>query len=75
MKEQFQADQTGIFYCPNTDCGVKIGKFSHYGEQCSCGKFVCPAYQFHSKKINSTEIEQIVEKIESKVQIEEENKE
>ena len=44
--------QKGIITCPTPNCGQKLGSFSHFGSQCSCGKWVCPAYQIHKSNVD-----------------------
>ena len=34
--------QAGKLLCPK--CKEKLGSFAHYGAQCSCGRWVSPAY-------------------------------
>ena len=34
----------GKIMCPIQNCGAKLGNFSQFGAQCSCGGWVCPAY-------------------------------
>jgi hypothetical protein len=37
-------------------CGNKIGAYSHFGQQCSCTKFVCPAYQIHKSNVDEIKV-------------------
>ena len=47
--------QAGKILCPNvTRCTHKLGTFAHYGSQCSCGKWVCPAYQIQAARVDKT---------------------
>lgn len=45
-----EAVQHGKIVCPK--CQDAIGKFAHYGAQCSCGCWVNPSYQLHKSKID-----------------------
>ena len=42
--------QQGKIQCPR--CSENVGKFFHFGAQCSCGCFVAPAYQLHKDKVD-----------------------
>lgn len=42
--------QQGKIQCPK--CNDTIGKFFHFGGQCSCGCWVNPAYQLHKAKVD-----------------------
>ena len=42
--------QAGKIVCPTPRCGEKLGAFAHYGAQCSCARWVSPAYQVHKSK-------------------------
>ena len=44
--------QAGKILCPNPKCKDKLGSFAHYGAQCSCGRWVSPAYQVHKAKVD-----------------------
>lgn len=39
----------GKINCPN--CSCKLGEYNWSGRQCSCGKFVTPAFQMHSSAV------------------------
>ncbi|ORC84316.1 dual specificity phosphatase 12 [Trypanosoma theileri] len=39
-------------YCPNQNCGVKIGTQSWIGSQCSCGAWITPAFKIHSRAVD-----------------------
>lgn len=36
--------------CPK--CNSKLGSFNWYGEQCSCGRWVTPAFQMHKNRVD-----------------------
>ena len=36
---------SGKLHCPY--CSAKLGEFNWAGKQCSCGKYVTPAFQIH----------------------------
>lgn len=36
--------------CPK--CSSKLGSFNWYGEQCSCGRWVTPAFQIHKNRVD-----------------------
>lgn len=40
----------GIISC--SICSVKLGEFNWAGRQCSCGKFVVPAFQIHKSCVD-----------------------
>ncbi|XP_014439014.2 dual specificity protein phosphatase 12 isoform X2 [Tupaia chinensis] len=40
----------GQLLCPK--CGAKLGSFNWYGEQCSCGRWVTPAFQMHKNRVD-----------------------
>ena len=39
---------TGCISCPK--CNTTLGAYAWSGTQCSCGSWVCPAFQIHKKK-------------------------
>ncbi|XP_020791762.1 dual specificity protein phosphatase 12 [Boleophthalmus pectinirostris] len=45
----------GQLLCPK--CNSKLGSFNWYGDQCSCGRWVTPAFQLHCNRVD--EIRQI----------------
>ena len=47
-----ESQQHGVLYCPNPKCKAKLGSYSHFGAQCSCGKFTCPAYQIPKSNVD-----------------------
>ncbi|MBN3296632.1 DUS12 phosphatase, partial [Amia calva] len=40
----------GQLLCPK--CNSKLGSFNWYGEQCSCGRWVTPAFQIHKNRVD-----------------------
>lgn len=40
----------GQLLCPK--CSAKLGSFNWYGEQCSCGRWVTPAFQIHKNRVD-----------------------
>ncbi|XP_069593307.1 dual specificity protein phosphatase 12 isoform X2 [Ranitomeya imitator] len=40
----------GQLLCPK--CNAKLGSFNWYGEQCSCGRWVTPAFQVHKNRVD-----------------------
>ncbi|XP_069497390.1 dual specificity protein phosphatase 12 isoform X2 [Ambystoma mexicanum] len=40
----------GQLLCPK--CAYKLGSFNWYGEQCSCGRWVTPAFQIHKNRVD-----------------------
>ncbi|XP_037362468.1 dual specificity protein phosphatase 12 [Talpa occidentalis] len=40
----------GQLLCPK--CNAKLGSFNWYGEQCSCGRWVTPAFQIHKNRVD-----------------------
>lgn len=36
--------------CPK--CNAKLGSFNWYGEQCSCGRWITPAFQIHKNRVD-----------------------
>ncbi|CAL9689189.1 unnamed protein product [Knipowitschia caucasica] len=48
----------GQLLCPK--CNSKLGSFNWCGEQCSCGRWVTPAFQLHRNRVD--EIRQISQK-------------
>lgn len=40
----------GQLLCPK--CSYKLGSFNWYGEQCSCGRWVTPAFQIHKNRVD-----------------------
>ncbi|XP_032147481.1 dual specificity protein phosphatase 12 isoform X2 [Sapajus apella] len=44
----------GQLLCPK--CGAKLGSFNWYGEQCSCGRWITPAFQIHKNRVDEMKI-------------------
>ncbi|XP_059840541.1 dual specificity protein phosphatase 12 isoform X1 [Hypanus sabinus] len=40
----------GQLLCPKCNC--KLGSFNWYGDQCSCGRWVTPAFQIHKNRVD-----------------------
>lgn len=40
----------GQLLCPK--CNAKLGSLNWYGEQCSCGRWVTPAFQVHKNRVD-----------------------
>ncbi|XP_074077939.1 dual specificity protein phosphatase 12 [Macrotis lagotis] len=40
----------GQLLCPK--CSAKLGSFNWYGEQCSCGRWMTPAFQIHKNRVD-----------------------
>ncbi|XP_023555623.1 dual specificity protein phosphatase 12 isoform X2 [Octodon degus] len=40
----------GQLLCPK--CSAKLGSFNWYGEQCSCGRWITPAFQVHKNRVD-----------------------
>ncbi|XP_063796700.1 dual specificity protein phosphatase 12 [Pseudophryne corroboree] len=40
----------GQLLCPK--CNSKLGSFNWYGEQCSCGRWITPAFQVHKNRVD-----------------------
>ncbi|XP_053550069.1 dual specificity protein phosphatase 12 [Bombina bombina] len=47
----------GQLLCPK--CSSKLGSFNWYGEQCSCGRWVTPAFQIHKNRVDEVKAIQI----------------
>ena len=57
MEPSFKENgQQGKIICPTPGCGHKLGAYSHFGQQCSCTKFVCPAYQIHKTNVDEVKV-------------------
>ncbi|MCJ8740294.1 hypothetical protein PDJAM_G00057290 [Pangasius djambal] len=50
MEEALLGVMDGQLLCPK--CSSKLGSFNWYGEQCSCGRWVTPAFQMHKNKVD-----------------------
>ncbi|XP_040859302.1 dual specificity protein phosphatase 12 isoform X1 [Ochotona curzoniae] len=44
----------GQLLCPK--CSAKLGSFNWYGEQCSCGRWITPAFQIHKNRVDEKKI-------------------
>ncbi|KAJ8357184.1 hypothetical protein SKAU_G00199780 [Synaphobranchus kaupii] len=40
----------GQLLCPK--CSTKLGSFNWYGERCSCGRWITPAFQIHKNRVD-----------------------
>ncbi|KAM9468440.1 dual specificity protein phosphatase 12 [Clarias gariepinus] len=50
MEEALLGVMDGQLLCPK--CSSKLGSFNWYGEQCSCGRWVTPAFQMHKNRVD-----------------------
>ncbi|XP_023662266.1 dual specificity protein phosphatase 12 [Paramormyrops kingsleyae] len=50
MEEALLGVMDGQLLCPK--CNSKLGSFNWYGEQCSCGRWVTPAFQIHKNRVD-----------------------
>ncbi|XP_062872976.1 dual specificity protein phosphatase 12 [Trichomycterus rosablanca] len=50
MQEALLGVMDGQLLCPK--CSSKLGCFNWYGEQCSCGRWVTPAFQMHKNRVD-----------------------
>ncbi|XP_069334529.1 dual specificity protein phosphatase 12 [Eulemur rufifrons] len=50
MESTLLGVMVGQLLCPK--CGAKLGSFSWYGEQCSCGRRITPAFQIHKNRVD-----------------------
>ncbi|KAM4552026.1 dual specificity protein phosphatase 12 isoform 1-T3 [Odontesthes bonariensis] len=55
MEEALLGVMNGQLLCPK--CSSKLGSFNWCGDQCSCGRWVTPAFQLHRNRVD--EIRQI----------------
>ncbi|XP_072802334.1 dual specificity protein phosphatase 12 isoform X2 [Vicugna pacos] len=44
----------GQLLCPK--CNAKLGSFNWYGEQCSCGRWITPAFQIHKNRVDEMKV-------------------
>ncbi|XP_076833247.1 dual specificity protein phosphatase 12 [Brachyhypopomus gauderio] len=51
MEEVLLGVMDGQLLCPK--CNSKLGSFNWYGEQCSCGRWVTPAFQMHKNRVDA----------------------
>ncbi|XP_053325319.1 dual specificity protein phosphatase 12 isoform X1 [Spea bombifrons] len=57
MEEALLGVMDGQLLCPKCKC--KLGSFNWYGEQCSCGRWVTPAFQVHKNRVDEVKAVQI----------------
>ncbi|XP_066542428.1 dual specificity protein phosphatase 12 [Hoplias malabaricus] len=50
MEEALLGVMDGQLLCPK--CSSKLGSFNWYGDQCSCGRWVTPAFQMHKNRVD-----------------------
>ncbi|KAM6918683.1 dual specificity protein phosphatase 12 [Xenentodon cancila] len=50
MENALLGVMNGQLLCPK--CRSKLGSFSWYGDQCSCGRWVAPAFQLHRNRVD-----------------------
>ncbi|XP_069794217.1 dual specificity protein phosphatase 12 isoform X2 [Narcine bancroftii] len=50
MKSSLLGVLDGQLLCPK--CNSKLGSFNWYGDQCSCGRWVTPAFQIHKSRVD-----------------------
>ncbi|NP_001016576.1 dual specificity protein phosphatase 12 [Xenopus tropicalis] len=50
MEEALLGVMDGQLLCPK--CSSKLGSFNWYGVQCSCGRWVTPAFQIHKNRVD-----------------------
>ncbi|TRY56832.1 hypothetical protein DNTS_004103 [Danionella cerebrum] len=50
MEQALLGVMDGQLLCPK--CCSKLGSFNWYGEQCSCGRWVTPAFQMHKNRVD-----------------------
>ncbi|XP_045908018.1 dual specificity protein phosphatase 12 [Micropterus dolomieu] len=55
MEQALLGVMDGQLLCPK--CSSKLGSFSWCGDQCSCGRWVTPAFQLHRNRVD--EIQQV----------------
>ncbi|XP_029930843.1 dual specificity protein phosphatase 12 isoform X1 [Myripristis murdjan] len=55
MEQALLGVMDGQLLCPK--CSCKLGSFSWCGDQCSCGRWVTPAFQLHCSRVD--EIQQL----------------
>nr|XP_045016520.1 dual specificity protein phosphatase 12 isoform X1 [Jaculus jaculus] len=44
----------GQLLCPK--CNAKLGSFNWYGDQCSCGRWITPAFQVHKNRVDEMKV-------------------
>lgn len=50
MEQALLGEMDGQLLCPK--CNSKLGSFSWCGDQCSCGRWVTPAFQLHRNRLD-----------------------
>ncbi|XP_026955000.1 dual specificity protein phosphatase 12 [Sagmatias obliquidens] len=50
MESSLLGVMDGQLLCPK--CNAKLGSFNWYGEQCSCGRWITPAFQIHKNRVD-----------------------
>ncbi|EEA06649.1 uncharacterized protein CMU_013240 [Cryptosporidium muris RN66] len=45
-------NQTGKLNCPNIKCRAKLGSYSWFGMQCTCGYWQAPAFQVYRSRVD-----------------------
>lgn len=50
MEQALLGVMDGQLLCPK--CSSKLGSFSWCGDQCSCGRWVNPAFQLHRNRVD-----------------------
>ncbi|MGH0157665.1 UNVERIFIED_CONTAM: hypothetical protein FKN15_053817 [Acipenser sinensis] len=50
MEQALLGVMDGQLLCPK--CSSKLGSFNWFGEQCSCGRWVTPAFQIHKNRVD-----------------------
>ncbi|XP_026170262.1 dual specificity protein phosphatase 12 isoform X2 [Mastacembelus armatus] len=50
MEQALLGVMNGQLLCPK--CGSKLGSFNWCGDQCSCGRWVTPAFQLHRNRVD-----------------------
>ncbi|XP_042283439.1 dual specificity protein phosphatase 12 [Thunnus albacares] len=50
MEQALLGVMDGQLLCPK--CSSKLGSFNWYGDQCSCGRWVTPAFQLHRNRVD-----------------------
>ncbi|KAI9136789.1 hypothetical protein BKA69DRAFT_1033241, partial [Paraphysoderma sedebokerense] len=50
--EKLHGEVEGKIDCPTVTCKAKLGSFRWQGSQCSCGKWVTPAFMIAKRKVD-----------------------
>ncbi|ODV61537.1 uncharacterized protein ASCRUDRAFT_17180, partial [Ascoidea rubescens DSM 1968] len=58
MKDELvgKAELEGKLLCPNRKCQNKIGGYNWHGSRCSCGKWIVPAIQLQTAKVDKVQM-------------------